>query len=222
MQTIIYGNGAMAKVVYSYARHSMRIAAFTVDDACIADGVDTFCGLPLVPFSWVEEAYPSKHYNMLIAMGYIDMNALRYQKYLESQAKGYAFTRYIHPSVILHDDVEIGENSIILDHASIHAGSQLAHSTFVSSNTNIGHDCLIDHSSWINAGVAIAGGCRIGAQSFFGVNASLAHGVTLGARNFIAANTLVHKNTEDDQVYLSEPGQLFKLKSRAFLRFSSM
>ena len=35
MNTIIYGNGSMARVLYSYARHSMGIDGFTVDDACI-------------------------------------------------------------------------------------------------------------------------------------------------------------------------------------------
>jgi sugar O-acyltransferase (sialic acid O-acetyltransferase NeuD family) len=222
MQTIIYGNGAMAKVLYSYAKHSMKIAAFTVDDQCIAEGADTFCGLPLVPFSWVEEAYPSHHYQMLMAVGFIEMNTLRLQKYQEAKAKGYAFTRYIHPSVILHDDVEIAENSIVLDCVSIHPGCKIGHSAFISSNTNIGHDCIIEHSNWINAGVSIAGGCHIGACGFFGVNASLGHGVTLGERNLIAANTLVTKSSEDDQVFISAPGQLFKLKSRAFLKFCGM
>jgi hypothetical protein len=52
------------------------------------------------------------------------------------------------------------------------------------------------------------------------VNSSAAHSLRIGARNFIAANTLINKNTEDDQVYLSEPGQLFRLKSKTFLGFS--
>jgi tetrahydrodipicolinate N-succinyltransferase len=57
---------------------------------------------------------------------------------------------------------------------------------------------------------------------FFGVNSSAAQGLRIGARNFIAANTLVNKHTEDDQVYLSEPGQLFRLKSQSFLGFSRL
>ena len=57
MKTIIYGNGSMAKVLYSYARHSMDICGFTVDDICIAEGTDSFLGLPLVPFSQVENKW---------------------------------------------------------------------------------------------------------------------------------------------------------------------
>ncbi|MES2025037.1 MAG: acetyltransferase [Pseudomonadota bacterium] len=222
MKTIIYGNGSMAKVLYSYARHSMDICGFTVDDICIAEGTDSFLGLPLVPFSQVENKWDTSSHNMILAIGYIDLNALREQKYIEAQEKGFSFTRFIHPSVIQHDGVTIGENCILLDHVSVHPGCQIDVGTFISSNVNIGHDCIIENHNWINSGVAIAGGCTIGAGSFFGVNASVGHGVKVGVRNFIAANTLINRSTEDEQVYLSEPGLLFKLKSKAFLKFSQL
>lgn len=218
--TIIYGNGAMARVVYSYARHTHQISAFTVDDACIAAGETSFMGLPLLPFSRIEQHCSPQTHQMLIAMGFIDMNGLRLRKYAEAKAKGYAFTRYIHPAMMLHEGVEIGENSIVLDFVSLHAGCKLGHSSFISSNVNLGHDCVLEPGNWINAGVSIAGGCTLKTGSFLGVNASLGHGVTLGAHNFIAANTLVTQSTEDEAVYLSEPGQRFKLGSRAFLRFA--
>jgi UDP-3-O-[3-hydroxymyristoyl] glucosamine N-acyltransferase len=85
---------------------------------------------------------------------------------------------------------------------------------------NIGHDCHIGSFCWINSGVAVAGGCDLGSGSFFGVNASIGHGLNIGKCNFIASNTLINKSTEDEQVYLSEPGQLFRLKSTSFLNFS--
>jgi sugar O-acyltransferase (sialic acid O-acetyltransferase NeuD family) len=219
VKTVIYGNGSMARVLFSYARHSHDIAGFTVDDPCIADAATSFCGLPLAPFSRVESAFSPRDHQMIIAVGYVEMNELRERKYAEALERGYTFTSYIHPSLFVHDGVAIGENCIILDHVSIHPGSRIGRGTFITSNVNIGHDCEIGDNNWINAGVAIAGGCRIGPGCFFGVNASVAHGLRLGARNFIAANTLINRDTQDDQVYLSEPGQLFRLKSRAFLRF---
>ena len=222
MKTIIYGNGAMAKLLFSYARHNMDIAGFTVDDACIADNIERHLGLPLVPFSSVEKQFDPVSHNMILALGFIEMNALRTRKYLEARQKGYSFTSFVHQSVFLHDDVVIEENCMILDHVSIHPGCRIGPSTFISSNVNIGHDCSVGASNWINSGVAIAGGCVIGEGCFFGVNSSAAHGLRIGAHNFIAANTLINKHTQDDQVYLSEPGQLFKLKSKSFLRFSQV
>lgn len=221
-KTIIYGNGAMARVVYSYARHTHDIAGFTVDDVCLANNERTLMGLPLVPFSQVEQLFSPLSHQMIIAIGFVDMNCLRLRKYDESKAKGYTFTSYIHPGMMLHDDVEIGENSIVLDYVSIHSGCKLGHSTFISSNVNLGHDCVLHPGNWINAGVSIAGGCLLKQGSFLGVNASLGHGVELGEHNFIAANTLITQSTDDKAVFLSETGQRFKLDSQAFLGFASV
>ncbi len=222
MKTVIYGNGAIAKLLFSYARHSMNVAGFTVDDACIADNADSYLGLPLVPFSRVEKQFDTVSHNMIMAMGFIEMNELRASKYVEAKQKGYDFASFVHASVITHDDVVVEENCVILDHVSIHPGCRIGRGTFISSNVNIGHDCILGKNNWINSGVAIAGGCDIGESCFFGVNSSAGHGLHIGARNFIAANTLINKHTKDDQVYLSEPGQLFKLKSKSFLKFSQV
>lgn len=212
----------MARVLHSYARRRMDVCGFTVDGSCIADGVATFCDLPLVAFSKVHEMFDPAACKMIVAVGFLDMNELRESKSEEARQKGYTFASYVHESNCLHDDVVIGENCVILDHVSIHPGASVGEGTFVSSNVNIGHDCTIGPYTWINAGVSIAGGCRVGPGGFFGVNASVGQGVALGARNFIAANTLVTRSTRDDEVYLSAPGQLFRLKSKPFLKFSRM
>ena len=222
MRTIIYGNGAMAKTLYSYARHDMPIAGFTVDDSCIDEGVTQFRDLPLVPFSRVAELFPPAAHRMIIAVGYIEMNRLRQRKYDEARAKGYSFASYLAPGFVRHDEVEIGDNCVILDGVTIHAGTTIGCGTFISSNVNVGHDCRIGDNCWINSGVAVAGGCEVGAESFFGVNASLGHKVRLGARNFVGAATLITRPTEDDQVHLAASGELFPLGSEAFLRFSTV
>jgi len=219
MKIIIYGNSAMAKVVYSYAKRSMNVCGFTVDDSCINQ--NDFCGLPLVPFSKIEYQFSPEIYKIIIAVGFIDMNELREKKYQEAKKKGYQFTSYIHDSVLIHDDVLIEENCVILDYVSIHPDSNIGHSTFISSNTNIGHDCQIEHSNWINSGVAIAGGCHVGSSCFFGINSSVGHGIRIGNQNFIAANTFISKDTKNGEVYLSEVGQQLKIKSKSFLKFSS-
>lgn len=215
---LIYGNGAMARVLYSYARRTREVCGFTVDDQCMVSQ-DRFCGLDLVRFSLVEMTFDPADCEMIIAVGFIEMNDLRARKYEEAKAKGYSFSSYVHPSMLLHDGVSIEENCIILDHVSIHPGCSVGRGVFITSNVNLGHDCAIGANSWICSGVAIAGGCTVGEGCFFGVNSSLGHGVKLGAQTFVAANTFIARDTRANEVYLSEPGQLFRLKSKAFLKF---
>lgn len=218
--TIIYGNGAMAKVLHSYARHAMNIVAFTVDDHCITSDTREFCGLPLLPFSTVASTYAPAEHSLIVAVGYLQMNALRRRKREEALSLGYEAASYVHPSVMLHDGTTIGKGCIILDHVSIHPDCRVNDGVFISSNVNIGHDCVVGAGCWINAGVAVAGGSRIGSDCFLGVNASIGHGVTIGDRNYISANTFIATNTQADQVYLSETGQRLKMRSLDFLSMS--
>ena len=220
LKLIIYGNGAMAKVLYSYIRSMHEVIAFTVDDHCVNSENGGFMGYPLLPFSQIDQLLSSDEHRMIVAVGYKEMNSLRARKCTEARQKGYRLASYIHPSVMRHEGVEFGENCIVLDHVSIHPDSRIADGTFISSNVNVGHDCSIGEMCWINAGVAIAGGAAIGARSFLGVNASVAGDVKLGSASYIAANTLVNKATDDEEVLISAAGEKFLLGSEAFLRFT--
>lgn len=219
-RVLIYGNGAMARVLYSFVRKTANVCGFTVDDTCISEGDATFCGLPLIPFSNVCEVFPPRSCRVITAIGYMEMNELRRCKHIELQARGYRFSSFVHDSVVRHDDVEIGENCIVLDHVAIHPGCRIGDGTFIASNASLGHDCIVEEFNWINSGVALAGGCHVGAGCFFGVNSSVAHGVNLGNQNFISANTLISRSTGNTEVYLSGGGEKFRLNSHAFLRFS--
>ena len=167
----------------------------------------------------MEKTFDPNRVSLIVSGGFNDMNELRRQRSFQAKEKGYRLDTYVHPSVRRNDGVTIGENCIILDFTSIHAGSRIGDGTFIASNVNIGHDCDIGPYNYVTSGTSIAGGCKTGTGCFFGVNASLAHGITLGDRTFLGAQTMLNHNTKDDEVYVAEPGQLFRLKSQAFLRF---
>ncbi len=104
---------------------------------------------------------------MISAIGFVDMNELRENKYEEAKAKGYEFVSYVDNTVKILDGVEIDDNCIILDFVQIHPFSKIKKGTFISGNVNLGHDCIIEPYNWINAGVSMAGGCQVGKGCFF-------------------------------------------------------
>jgi sugar O-acyltransferase (sialic acid O-acetyltransferase NeuD family) len=218
---VIYGNGAMARLLYSYIRHTRTVLSFTVDDHVMQD-VESFCGLALRPFSSIEDAIDPKSCDMIIAVGFAEMNSLRKRKASEAIAMGFSLTSYIYPGLLQHDGVEIGENCVILDHVSIHPGCRIGDGAFISSNVNLGHDCVIGDYCWINAGVALGGGCRIGEGVFFGINASAANDIEIGERAFIGANTLADKDVAPNAVIIAPGGSQIRLKSQDFLRFARL
>ena len=221
MKTIIYGNGAMARVLASYLKSKSDLVGFTVEDRFLQVGEVFFNGLPIVPFSQVERTFTPTVHRILIVVGFSEMNDVRKRVAEEAKKKGYELGSFIHESVIIHDDVKIGENTIILDQVAIHPGSTIGDNTFIASNVSIGHDCHICANNWINSGVSMGGYCKVGEGSFFGVNATLSDAVSIGKKCFIGANTLINKDTGDETVYISEAGQLFPMKSSRFLKFIS-
>lgn len=214
---IIYGNGATAKILYSYMKETYHIEGFCVDKNWIKE--NSFQNLPLVPFEEVENHFSPTEYKMINSIGFVQMNKLRKERCEQAEKKGYELVSYVDNSVKIHDGVKIGKNCIILDFVSIHPQTEIGDGTFISSNVNIGHDCKIGPYNWINAGVSIAGFVSVGEECFWGVNSSAGNNISIGKRNYISANTLVCKNTEDDGVYISPAGEKFRLKSTNFLKF---
>lgn len=216
---VVYGNGAMARVLHAFAAQALPIAGFTVDAVCIPAGETRFCGLPLVPFTEVATRFPPERYDALVAVGFSGMNDLRRARHEAMAAQGYGFASYVHPSVVRHPDVVVGEGSIIYDHVALHPGTRVGQGSFIASNASLGHDCDVGDFGWINSGVALAGGVRVGEQAFFGVNASVADSVRLGARSYVGAGTLVVRDTVDDSVTIAPAGEAFPVASRSFLKF---
>jgi sugar O-acyltransferase (sialic acid O-acetyltransferase NeuD family) len=216
---IIYGNGQMARMFWHFARLQFDVAAFTVDQAVLGDTVIE--GLPVIPFEEIEARYPPSEHGMITAVGYLEMNSLRARKYREGLAKGYSFANYVHPSVVRHASVSMGENNVILDHVAIHPYTKLGNSVFICSNASIGHGCEIGDNCWINSGVSIGGETVIGDSSFLGINATVGDNIRIERQCFVGANTLVTRSTAAEEVHISASGERFPLSSTAFLQFIS-
>jgi UDP-3-O-[3-hydroxymyristoyl] glucosamine N-acyltransferase len=144
---------------------------------------------------------------------------VRAKKFWEIVAKGYAVGTYIHPWALLPADAHVGEGSILLDSVTVHPGTRIGRSVWMTGGNNIGHDCTVEDFCWVCSGATLAGGVTLGEGSFVGVGASIADGVRIGKRNYIGAGTHVAHDTSDDGVYIAEHGKKFRMKSKAFLEF---
>ena len=217
---IIYGNGRIAKIVYQYVKRDRHVVAFTVDKELIDE--QEIEGLPIIGFDSIEKIYPPSEYEMLICVGYLQMNHIRFKKYTESKAKGYDFANFIHSSVELHDNIIMGSNNIILDHVTLQPYVKLGHSNFIWSNSVIAHGTTIGNANWVTSGVVISGDATIKSNCFLGINASIGHNITLENETFVGANTLLTKNSDVGEVFITRDGEKFRLDSQRFLKFSAV
>ncbi|XSZ47744.1 hypothetical protein ACP8HZ_05615 [Francisella noatunensis] len=103
----------------------------------------------LIEFEDIQNQCDPKEHKMLIAVGYVQMNNIRERKYQEAKKKGFSFINYIHPSVEIHENIEMGENNIVLDHVTIQPYVKIGSSNFVWSNAVIAHGSVIDDTNWM-------------------------------------------------------------------------
>ncbi|MBK2028542.1 hypothetical protein IB655_05635 [Francisella noatunensis] len=220
MKVVIYGNGKIAKVVYQFVKKKFEVVAFTVERKY--KNSDAIEGVPLIEFEDIQNQCDPKEHKMLIAVGYVQMNNIRERKYQEAKKKGFSFINYIHPSVEIHENIEMGENNIVLDHVTIQPYVKIGSSNFVWSNAVIAHGSVIDDTNWITSGVVVSGDAIIKSKCFLGVNATIGNNTVIESESFVGANTLVTKNTAPKDVFISREGEKFRLDSQRFLQFTGV
>jgi hypothetical protein len=87
-KVVLFGNNSTARTAYSDLRYyfNYQVAGFTIDREYIDK--DTLYQLPVVPFDEVSSIFPPGQYKMMIAIGYIQVNKLREQKYFQVKEMG--------------------------------------------------------------------------------------------------------------------------------------
>ncbi len=217
---ILFGTGKIAEVVLHFLRQSQdrTVSACTVDRSFVPG--PEWQGLPVIPFDDLAQSYPPAEYDMFVALGYQDMNALRAAKCAEARALGYTLVSYVHPQSGLPAECVHGDNCFIMNHTMIHPCVKLGNNVFVWSGAMIGHHSVIGDNCWLTSCTNISGVVTVGENSFFAVNSTIGNGVAVGKNCFIGANALVTQSTGDDQVFITESTKPFRLTSRQFMRMS--
>ena len=205
---VIFGSGDLARLAHYYFGQDAKykVVGFTLTADCIEE--PEYLGLPVYPFEEIEKNCPPDTFEMFIAIGYTDMNALRTRFYHEAKAKGYRLASYKSPhATILSDD--IGDNTFILEDNTIQPFVKIGNNVVLWSGNHVGHDAVIEDHCFITSHVVLSGRTHIKESSFIGVNATVRNNVTIGKACVIGAGSWIHKDTEDQSVYTTKPADLY-------------
>lgn len=218
---IIFGIGKTATVVAEYLITSgFNIAAYTVEQQFIIS--QQFKNKPIVDFDKLALLYPAAEFDIIIALGYQDMNQQRERIFNECKLKGYKIASYLHPSVTYFNKNQIGEGSIILDNVTIQPDAAIGNNSYIWSGAVIAHGSKVMDNCWLAAGCIVAGDVTIKNNAFLGVNCTIGHNVTLGESTFVGASTLVAKDTNSDTAIISAEGEKIRLNSHQFVKFAKI
>lgn len=219
---VIFGAERMSQLLRFYLDHDSehRVAAFTVDGEYIRS--KELQGLPLVPFEEVGKRYPPDKFQMLIAVGYRNLNRLRADKFAEAKSKGYSLISYVSSKSTCWETSRLGENCIVLENNLIQPGASVGDNVVLWSFNHVGRDAVIHDHCYVSSHAAINGEVTIGPSCFIGSNTTFRDGVTVGAECIIGAGAVIMRDTREREVYVSEPTALYRLDSNTFLRMSGI
>jgi sugar O-acyltransferase (sialic acid O-acetyltransferase NeuD family) len=212
-QVIIFGAAEYGEVALFYLTKdaALQVAAFTVDDAYLKE--ESFCGRPVIPFSAIGKTFPSDRFDMLVALGYTKLNAVRAEKCAQAKNKGYRLINYVSSKASTWPGLSVGENCFILEDNTIQPFVTIGNNVTLWSGNHIGHHASIGDNCFITSHVVVSGGASIGDNCFIGVNATIRDHVRIGRSCVIGAGSLILQDADDFAVYTQPGAELSKVPS---------
>ncbi len=221
-RVVLFGAGKIADEVYFYLRNDSphEVAAFTVDGEYIRTA--TKWGIPVVPFDEILERFPPDGFKMFVAIGYHDMSRIRAAKYHACKAKGYELISYVCSAASNIAGVPVGDNCLVLEHATIQPCCKIGNNVFIWSGNHVGHHSEVRDHNYLCGHVIIGGSTVIEPHCFLGINSTIGHEVVIGEGSFIGAGALVTKNVAPGSVHIVPDTPRFRLGTKDFLRLTTM
>tara|TARA_R110002096_G_scaffold33234_10_gene96151 strand:- start:381 stop:1076 length:696 start_codon:yes stop_codon:yes gene_type:complete len=208
-ELVLFGSAEIAELARFYFENDggRKVAAFTVDDAYVE--VDSFDGLPMVPWSEMLQRFPPDRYDMHVALSYMKLNRIREAKFNQARDAGYHLASYVCSKSVSWPDLTHGENCFVLENQTIQPGVTLGNNVMLWSGNHIGHGSSIGDHTYFASHIVVSGHCRIGKRCFLGVNATLRDFLIVGDDCFIAMDASITRDLESGSVALGGPATVF-------------
>lgn len=135
-------------------------------------------------------------------------------KYLINKYKKINLINVIHPSVLIGQNVRLGEGNIICTNTNINLNTQIGNLCIFNSKNSIDHDNSIANFISTGPGVTTGGHVIIKDSVFLGINASVKHNTTLEKNSILAGGSFLRKNAKKNSVYSGVPSKLIKKRKQ--------
>jgi tetrahydrodipicolinate N-acetyltransferase len=124
----------------------------------------------------------------------------------------------IEPGAIIRDQVEIGDNAVIMMGASINIGAVVGEGTMIDMNVVLGGRATVGKNCHVGAGAVLAGVIEppsakpviIEDEVVIGANAVVLEGVTVGKGAVVAAGAIVVDDVPPNTVVAGVPARVIK------------
>lgn len=204
---VIFGASSFASTYWYYLSHDSQriVSAFTIDAKHLCK--DLHEGLPVVPFEELSSLYPPTDFDLIIAAGFGNSNALRAARFEAGKKMGYHFASYVSRRANVSGNTTLGEGCFICDNVSISPFCELGDNVTLRTGSIIGHHSHIGRHSFIGGGSLTGGNVHIGDRCTTGLGSIIRDGIHMAERSMLGAGAVLTKDTEIDGLYIGIPAR---------------
>lgn len=201
----IYGAGGSGKMAVDLAvrineqRRSWDEIIF-IDDTV---GVDMVYGTKVLSFSQTLEVYESTEIEIIITLG---DPALREKIYRRVKDKGYHLATIIDPNANVSPSAKIGEGTVVCN-AFIGSDVEIGDNSVVYEHACIGHDTKVGNHNIVSAMSFIAGHCIIKNNIFIGPSSSIRDNIVVEDNAIVSLGAAVYRNVAEHHTAIGNPAK---------------
>jgi sugar O-acyltransferase (sialic acid O-acetyltransferase NeuD family) len=195
---VVVGAGGFGREVADLARTLGRVVNGFLDDAT-PDGPK----LP-APLLGPLDAWVALDADLVLAIGQPHVKA---RALTRLPSDGRFSPALVHPSAVVVDGASVGAGSVIAALAVVMVDTAIGEHVLINYGATIGHDARIGAWSSIMPGARISGFVRIGEEVLVGANAVVLEGITVGDRAVVGAGAVVTKDVPAGATVVGVPAR---------------
>ena len=209
---VIFGDSVFAERIQKYIKHEGidNVLCFTNERNFITR--KKINELDVIPFEQLSELYDKDTFEILICIGYSNMNKLRKKVYSLCKNIGYKIGTWISSTVISYTN-EIEDGNIIMPGVLIGPTTRIGKCNIFESRVAISHDSTIGDFNFISTNVTLGGNTKIHNNCFIGLNATIKSSTIINNFSLIGSACNVLKDTESECVYVGNPARKIENKN---------
>ena len=125
--------------------------------------------------------------------------------------EGATFERAIHPNAVLSPSTKIGEGTVVMAGALIHAFSQIGCHCIINTGASIDHECQLEDYVHVSPHATLCGNVSVGEGTWIGAGSTIIQGINIGKWCVIGAGSVVTKDIPDGYLAVGNRCKLIKL-----------
>lgn len=189
-QLVIVGAGGFGREILAWARQSLQFEREWTIKGFIDDNLDALEGKnnPSAMLGTIKDYQPASDEVFICAMG-IPVIKRRCSELLMS--RGARFTRLVHRTAVLGDNVEMAEGVVLCPYTVVSANNRLGRGVAINLHSSVDHDASVDDWSQVNCHCDLTGAVQVGKEVFIGSSVSIIPGVKVGDGAYLGAGSVV-------------------------------